>query len=68
MVNSTLKTLKSVSVECMDCFNDNAKKKEKKKGLIQYVAGKNDQIGTSVKLLDIMHKCYGFNADLIETF
>ena len=29
--------------------------------------GSNDQITTTAKLLDITHKSYGFNADLIET-
>ena len=29
--------------------------------------GKDDQNATSAKLLDIIHKCYEFSADLIET-
>ena len=28
--------------------------------------GRDDQIITNAKLLDIMHKSYGFNADLTE--
>ena len=38
-----------------------------KKGQILYIKGRDNQIATSAKLLDITYKCYGFNADLIET-
>ena len=38
----------------------------KKKGQILYIADRSKQITTSAKLLDIAHKSYGFNADLIE--
>ena len=50
-------------MENTECLNEDAKKK---KGQILYNTGRDDQITTSVKLLDIMHKSYGFNADLIE--
>ena len=50
----------------MECLNKDAKKK-KKKGQILYIAGRDDQITTNTKLLDITHKSYGFNADLIES-
>ena len=49
----------------MEYFNKDAKKK--KKGQILYIAGWDDQIITSAKLLDIMHEIYGFSANLIET-
>ena len=41
--------------------------RKKKKGQILYIAGRDDQIAISAKLLDIMHKFYGFRSDLIET-
>ena len=63
MVNSMLKILKGISVECMECLNKDAKKK---KGQILYIAGRDDQITTSAKLLDITNEFYGFNADLLE--
>ena len=31
------------------------------------IEGKDNQIATSAKLLDIIHKSYGFGSDLIET-
>ena len=46
----------------MECLNEDAKKK---KGQVLYIMGKDDQIVTSAKLLDIMHESYGFSADLI---
>ena len=49
----------------MECLNKDAKKN--KKGQILYIAGRDDQITTSTKLLDITHKSYRFNADLIES-
>ena len=57
-------TLKQLVSLLHGCLNEDAKKK--KKGQILYNTGRDDQITTSVKLLDIMHKSYGFNADLIE--
>ena len=39
----------------------------KKKGQILYIAGRDDQITTSAKLLDITHESYGFSAVVIET-
>ena len=47
----------------MEYLNEDVKKK---KGQILYITGRDDQIATSAKLLDIMYKFYGFNADLIE--
>ena len=47
----------------MECLNEDMKKK---KGQILYITGRDDQIATSVKLLDITNES-GFNADLIET-
>ena len=46
----------------MECLNKDAKKKKK----ILYTMGRDDQITSSAKLLDITHKSYGFSADLIE--
>ena len=39
---------------------------KKKKGQVLYITGRDDQIATSIKLLDITNES-GFNADLIET-
>ena len=39
---------------------------KKKKGQILYITGRDDQLATSAKLLDITHEYYGFNGDLIE--
>ena len=64
MVNSMLKIFKGISVECMECLNQDAKKK---KGQILYIAGRDDQIAKSATLLDIIHKSYGFSTDLIDT-
>ena len=50
-------------MECMECLNEDAKKKEK--GQILYITNRDNQITTSAKLLDITHESYGFNADLI---
>ena len=47
----------------MECLNEDAKKK---KGQILYITCRDDQITTSAKLLDILYKSYGYNADLIE--
>ena len=66
MVNSMLKIFIGISVECMECLNKHTKKK-KKKGQILYIAGRDDHITTITKLLDITHKSYRFNADLIES-
>ena len=41
--------------------------KEEKKGQILYIAGRDNHITTITKLLDITHKSYRFNADLIES-
>ena len=49
-------------MECMEYLNEDAKKKKKEIGQI---AGGDDQIATSAKLLDSMEESYGFNADLI---
>ena len=42
-------------------------RRKKKKGQILYMVCRNNQTGTSVKLLDIAHESYGFSTDLIET-
>ena len=60
------KILKGISVECIECLNEDAKKKEKKDRSYMYIMGRDDQITTIAKLLDITHESYGFNADLIE--
>ena len=53
---------KGISVKCLECLNQDAKKK----GRILYIMARDDHIVLSVKLLDIMHESYGFSADLIE--
>ena len=55
---------KGIAVECMECLNDDVKKE---KGQILDIAGRDDQIAISAKLLDITHRSYGFSVDLIET-
>ena len=44
MVNSMLKILKDISMECMECLNGDAKKKRKKKGQILYIVGRDDPV------------------------
>ena len=43
-------------------------KRKKRTDSVLYIVGKDDQIATIAKLLDILHKSYGFNADQIEAF
>ena len=62
MVNSMLKILKSISVECIECLDEDAKKK----GKPYILRNRDDQITASAKLLDITHKSYGFSGDVIE--
>ena len=50
-----LKILKGISMECMECLDKDTKKKKKKKVQILYIAGRDNQIATSAKLLDITH-------------
>ena len=52
-------------MEYMECLNKDVQKKKKKEQIL-CIAGRDDQITTSAKLLDIMHESYGFNSDLIE--
>ena len=52
-------------MEYMECLNEDSKKKRKRQ--ILYTRGRDDKIVISAKLLDIMHECYGFSGDLIET-
>ena len=46
----------------MECLNKHAKKKEQDRSCTSLVG----TIATNAKLLDITHKSYEFNADLIE--
>ena len=64
MVNSTLKNTQRYFCGCMECFNNY---ELKKKGQILCIAGRDHQIATGAKFLDIMHESYGFSAHLIET-
>ena len=48
----------------MECLNKDVKKK---KGQILYIRGRDNEIITIAKLLDIAHESYGFSGDLIET-
>ena len=50
----------------MKYLNKDAKK-YKKNGQIIYIRGRDDQIATSAKFLDITHKSYGFSGDLMVT-
>ena len=51
MVNSTLKILKGISVECMECLNKDAKKKKKDRFCTSQVGTIKN--ATSTKLLEI---------------
>ena len=67
MVNSTLKNTQGISVECMEYVNEDAqKRKEEKYDTFCKCEGRDDQIATNAKLLDIMLESYGFSVDLIE--
>ena len=46
IVNYTLKTFKYISVQCMECLNEDMKKK---KGWILHIGGRDDQINTGAK-------------------
>ena len=48
----------------MECLNKDAKKTKEQ---ILYIVGRDNQITTSAKSLDITHEYYGFSADLIQT-
>ena len=64
MVNSRLKIL-DISVESMECPNEDPYKKEEE--TFSVYGGRDNQITTCTKLLNIKHKFYGFSVDLIET-
>ena len=57
----------------MGCLNEDAQKKKKKKEKRKkkrhflYIRGRDEQIATRAKLLNIKYKFYGFSGDLIET-
>ena len=65
MVNSTLKVLKGISVEFMEYLYEDTKRRKRTNSVL-YMAGKDDQIATIAKLLDILHGSYRFNVDQIE--
>ena len=44
-------------MKCMGCLNEDVKK-NKKKGQILYIVGRDDQITTSAKILDVTHESY----------
>ena len=48
----------------MECLNKDA---NKKKGQIQYIIGRDDQIATSAIIAWYYFESYGFSGDLIET-
>ena len=54
-------------MEFMECLNKDAQWKKGKNNTFCTSLGGDDQIATSVKLLDITYESYGFSADLIET-
>ena len=45
-MNYTLKTFKYISVQCMECLNEDVKRK---KGWILHIGGRDDQINTGAK-------------------
>ena len=51
-------------MECMECLNEDVKKKRDRSCTL---GSKDNQIATSVKLLDILYESYGFSGDLLET-
>ena len=52
-------------MKCMECLNEDVRKKEK--GQILYIRSRDDHVATSAKLLDITYESYEFSGDLIET-
>ena len=64
MVKSRLKILKGTSVECMECLNEDAKKK-RTNSVHQWVGMM--KLLLVLNWLDIKYKLYGFSGDLIET-
>ena len=65
MVISRLKILNGISMEFMECLNEDAKKE--KKGHFLYIGGRAVQITTSSNLLNTKYKFNKFNDDLRET-
>ena len=63
MVNSMLKILKCISVECMECLNEDAKKKKKDRSCTLWLGMIKS---LPVPNFDTTHKSYGFDADLIK--
>ena len=53
-------------MECMECLNEAAKKK-KKKGHIQYIRGGYAKNATGTKSLDSRYAHYVSNGDVIQT-
>ena len=62
-----IKILNGISMEFMECLNEGAKKKKKKKGHFLYIGDRAIQIATGSNLLDTKYEFYGFNDDLRET-
>ena len=50
-------------MECMECLKVDVQKKNTDP---VYLGGRDEQITTSAKLLDITHNSYGFSGVLIE--
>ena len=58
------KILNGISVEFMECLNENTKKK---KGHFLYIGGRAILFTTGSNLLDTKYKFYGLNDDLQDT-
>ena len=59
--------LKDITVESMDVLTRMCRRKKEKNNASCISSGRDDQITTSAKLLDITYKSYGLCADLVET-
>ena len=56
--------LNSISIEFMECLNEDMKKK---KGHFLYIGGRAVLITTVSNLLDAKYKVHGFNGDIRDT-
>ena len=56
-----------ICMESMECLNQDVQNKKQKVWHILCIVGRDDQITTHAKLLDIMYNSYGFNANPIDT-
>ena len=56
-----------ISVESMECLNEDTLKKKVEKYDAFCTSGRDNQIATHATLLNIKYEFYGFGGDLIKT-